>query len=426
MIKNVLHTFFTRIFSALANLAIAIIISNVYGASVKGEQGLILTSITLISLLTAIIGSGSLIYLTSRYKTVHLLVPSYIWNLVVCLSVYHILTFSHILSHDLSLHTSLLTFILTMSHIHSGLLMGTERIRQSNFAFLLNNIFLLGSLLVFVFVIKIPTVYAYVYALYIGYSINFLVSLVFMFSSWRSHFQPISNGGSSFWTAGKKLLKYGFLNQLDVIAQMLSFRLSYYFINHYISKSAVGVYSNAISIIESIWLISRSISMVQNARIANSRNLEYSVNITINLLKISFSLVLLAVFVLLLIPAEFYQFIFGDEFGDVRLVIVSISPGILLFSMSFILSGLFSGTGKYSYNVMASISGLLVTLMLAILLIPRFGLVGAGITASVSYIVSVSVKLIILFRRYPVSRKQLIIRKADFNYFMSLFRGKIE
>jgi O-antigen/teichoic acid export membrane protein len=205
---------------------------------------------------------------------------------------------------------------------------------------------------------------------------------------------------------------------------MLSFRLSYYFINYYVSKSAVGIYSNAISIIESIWLISRSISMVQNARIANSTDIDYSVKITLNLLKISFLLVLLAVIVLLFIPAGFYQFVFGEEFGEIRTVIVSISPGILLFSTSFILSGLYSGTGNYHYNTIASIIGLALTIALAFLLIPGYGLIGAGITASVSYIATVAVKFYILIKIFKVKPGDTLIRKKDISYFIQLVNNK--
>jgi len=164
--------------------------------------------------------------------------------------------------------------------------------------------------------------------------------------------------------------------------------------------------------------------MVQNARIANSNDIKYSLKITLNLLKVSFLLVLCAVLVLLFIPAGFYQFVFGEEFGDMRVVIVSISPGILLFSASFILSGLYSGTGNFHYNVIASISGLIITIALAFLLIPNYGLAGAGITASVSYIATVLVKFFILIKIFKVKSEDILIRKDDINYFIKLVKEK--
>lgn len=424
MFKNIVNTFFTRVFGSLSNLVIAILISNVFGAEVKGEQGLILTTITLVSLVTAVIGAGSIVYLLPRTRTLHLLVPSYVWNAIICISVYSILTQSQILPDEFILHTCLLTFVLTLSHIHCGILIGIEKIKQSNLSVLLNTLAVLLALIFFTYYLEIDNINAYIYSLYCGYSINLLLSIYFILSNWKSKLRILSPADSSFLSATLRLLKYGFLNQLDNLAQMLSFRLSYYFINYFITRSAVGIYSNAISIIESIWLISRSISMVQNARIANSSDIAYSLKITLNLLKVSFLIVLCAVIVLLFIPAGFYQFVFGEEFGDIRIVIVSISPGILLFSTSFILSGLYAGTGNYHYNTIASILGLAITIALAFLLIPNYGLAGAGITASVSYIASVVVKFFILVKIFKVKPGEMLISKHDINYFIQLVREK--
>ncbi len=424
MFKNIVNTFFTRVFASLSNLIIAILISNVFGAEIKGEQGLILTTITLVSLVTAVIGAGSLVYLIPRAKTLHLLMPSYLWNAIICISVYSILSHTQILPEEFILHTTILTFILTLSHIHGGILVGIEKIKQSNLSVLFNTLTVLLALIFFTFYLKIDNINAYIYSLYCGYFVNLLLSIYFILANWKSKLKILSSSDSSFLSATLRLFKYGFLNQLDNMAQMLSFRLSYYFINYFISKSAVGIYSNAISIIESIWLISRSISMVQNARIANSNDIGYSLKITINLLKVSFLIVLCAVIVLLFIPAGFYQFVFGEEFGDIRIVIVSISPGILLFSTSFILSGLYSGTGNYHYNTIASICGLAVTVALAFLLIPSYGLAGAGITASVSYITTVLVKFFILIKIFKVKPKDILIRKDDIDYFIQLVKEK--
>ena len=48
MIGNILNTLGTRILNAIASLAIAILISNYLGAGGKGEQGLIIATISII------------------------------------------------------------------------------------------------------------------------------------------------------------------------------------------------------------------------------------------------------------------------------------------------------------------------------------------------------------------------------------------
>ena len=77
---------------------------------------------------------------------------------------------------------------------------------------------------------------------------------------------------------------------------------------------------------------------------------------------------------------------------------------------------------KFIYNAIASIAGLAVTLFLAFVLIPRYGLAGAGITASVSYLVSVVVKLYFLFSKYGVKGVDLILRKGEIIEFIAMLK----
>ena len=424
MLKNIINTFVTRVASSAVNLIIAILISNIFGAAIKGEQGLILATITLITLVAALIGAGSIVYLIPRMNIRSLLMPSYGWNLMICILVYIILRLTNMLPEALIFPTSLLALILSINMVHSGTLLGIERIKESNYANLLNTLFVFLGLLFNIFVLRIDTVFANVYALFYGYLIGLFFSTYFMLKNWDHFRRTGTENSGSFWSSAKELFRYGFLNQMDVLAQMLSFRLSYYVINYYMSKSAVGIYSNAISIVESIWLISRSISMVQNARIVNSKDLNYSVKITLQLVKVSFLLVLGVVIILQFIPATFYQFLFGQEFGEVRMVILAVSPGILFFCISFILSGLFAGTGNYQYNTLASIAGLIVTVVLVLILIPRYGLIGAGITASISYTVHTLIKLTYFIRKFPVSVRDLWISLPDLKNFFVYLRSR--
>jgi O-antigen/teichoic acid export membrane protein len=202
---------------------------------------------------------------------------------------------------------------------------------------------------------------------------------------------------------------------------MASFRISYYLIDIQLGKAQVGVYSNAVSIIEAIWMISRSISMVQFARIVNSTDINYSRNLTIKLLKISSFLVIGACLVLLVIPSDFYVFLFGKDFSEVKKIILTFIPGVMVFNASFVLSGFFSGVGKYGYNVVASSVGLLVTIALLVFLIPMLGVLGAGITASISYITVVIIKSFYLVKNYNVSFQELLIRRSDIDLIKSFF-----
>jgi O-antigen/teichoic acid export membrane protein len=183
----------------------------------------------------------------------------------------------------------------------------------------------------------------------------------------------------------KDLLRYGFLNQVAHITQMLSFRLSYYILDAYHGEASVGIYSNAIALAESIWLISKSISLVQYARIANTDDKQYAASLTVKLIKASFLLSLLLIIPLVLLPEGFYRFIFGAEFGPVRYVVLSLAAGVVMYNFSILTGHYFSGRGKYHVNAVVSSIGLGLSVAVYYLLIPQFAELGAGYATSISY-----------------------------------------
>jgi O-antigen/teichoic acid export membrane protein len=211
----------------------------------------------------------------------------------------------------------------------------------------------------------------------------------------------------------QKMLRYGILNQLAHIFQLLSFRMSFYWLEQVYSEAEVGVYSNGTSLIESIWLISRSISMVQYARISNTDDIKYAQKLTINLtfaaMIASFALLLVMVF----LPPELFVFVYGKGFADVGRVIQSLAPGVLFFNIALIMGHYFSGIGKYHINTIASFAGLIISIILFSIMIPTMGILGAGWATSISYVFT---SLIVLL---------FFVKESKFG-FREFFPSKVE
>ena len=73
-------------------------------------------------------------------------------------------------------------------------------------------------------------------------------------------------------------------------------------------------------------------------------------------------------------------------FADVKPVIVTLLPGVLIYNFSILFGHYFSGTGRYSINGRISAIGLVVSVILYFTLIPMFNVRGAGIATSLSYL----------------------------------------
>ncbi len=403
MIRHILSTFFTRFFIAISNLAIAIILSNFTGAYGRGEQSLIITFISFIIIISGIIGSSSISYLLPRLNFSSLIVPSYLWVVVVTALCFFILPVLNQVDASYTVDICFLSLIFSFININTSVLISKQRIYEANMIGFVQALMTVIWLLFAFIVLNNRTVNTYINALYVGYCSALLMSFSYTAPYFKAmKLQPVQD----YLKASKMLSVFGFYNQVAVFTQMLSFRLSYYLLNSWIGTEEVGVYSNAVSIAESVWLIARSIGTVQHSRIVNSKDRGSSLKLTsrVNKLNIFISIFLLTV--LSLIPSAWYIFIFGKDFNGINHIVWTLAPGILFFGIAIILGYYFSSTGKHFVNAIGSSAGLIVTVILGLILIPRYGVAGAGITASISYAITALI-VWLYYRRELINVKPL-------------------
>jgi O-antigen/teichoic acid export membrane protein len=187
----------------------------------------------------------------------------------------------------------------------------------------------------------------------------------------------------------------------------------------------VGIYSNGTSLAESIWLVGRSINLVQYARIANTDDLQYSRRLTIMLTKATLIISIVLLGIMVFLPPTFYVLIFGKGFGEVTYVIRSLAPGILFFNLALIIEHYFSGIGKYHINTLASLIGLVAAIIFFYFLIPLYGIVGAGIATSISYLFTAVFVTIYFINEAKMGWRSFIPVKADLKYFVKELNNAI-
>lgn len=397
MLNKILNTFGTRSLSAVINFLIAIAVSQYLGADGKGAQGIIIATIAFVLVFSNLVGGATLVYLIPRYKFSLLLLPSYLWSVIISLIAYVVLWLFDIVKPEFILHISLLSILNSFTNIHSTLLVGREKIKASNLVSLLQPLIVILSLLLHFMILEDVSISAYINSLYFAFGGSLLLSFVYVF---RVFGKIILQPAHEYIVVIKELFRLGFMNQMAHITQMMSFRLSYYFLEDFHGEASVGIYSNGIQIMESIWLISKSISLVQYARIANTEDKNYSQKLSIKMLKAGLLISLACLIPLVILPESFYLFIFGDDFTGVKEVIWILAPGVLIYNVSIILGHYFSGIGKYHVNTIASSIGLLVSIALFYTLIPSYETFGAGLATSISYAVTSLVVLIYFVQEY--------------------------
>ena len=419
MLNKILNTFGTRALAAVINLLIAVLLSQYLGPEGKGIQSLIITTITFVLVFANLVGGGTLVYLVPRHSPYLLLVPSYAWTIIIAAVSYFILQIFPVVDPSFNAHICVLSVLNSITAINTSILIGREKIKTSNYISLIQPVILILSLFALFTLLAHPQVLDYIFSLYISFGLSAAASLLFVVKECgKFRFERVSD----YLRISVGMIRFGILNQVAHITQMLSFRLSFYVLDHYHGEATVGVYSNGISIAESIWLISKSISLVQYARISNMDDRKESARLTVRLIKFSVVASMLMLIPLILLPESFYNWIFGAGFGQTRVVIWTLALGVLIYNFSILTGHYFSGTGRYQINAISSSLGLIASIILYYGLIPAYGITGAGWATSISYLITTMILLFIFNKENRGWYKDLIPAKDDWQNILSLFK----
>ncbi len=385
MFQKILHTLTSRVGIAGLNFLVVVLTAQNLGAAGRGEISLFVANIALVLLFTSILGGTGLAYLSPRTNLYQLILPAYVWAMAVSGLVTLAIFLLGQVPPEYSGHLFGLALLLAFFTINTTVLLGKEKVKTYNYLTFLQSLVTALVLVVGFLLLEVKTIAFYFTALYLAYGLTTLLSFLALLQlKEKPDFSNFTNNLD-------QLFRLGATAQLSNIITFLNYRLGYYFLNTLSDSKAVGIFSVGVSLSEAIWMIGKSLATVQYAKIINTELAEDAQLLTGQLVRLSFMVTLLAVVVLAMLPAEVFQFIFGKEFGTTNHVIWSLGLGIIATGTGMIFSHYFGGRGQYHINNWAALGGLAVTVPACWLLIPRFGPVGAGVAATLSYLTAFGV-----------------------------------
>ena len=388
MFKKILGTGATKAVNVLTQMATLIMGTKCLGAAEWGKAFIAQTDITFLLIGIELIAGSGLVYFTPRKKLNTLMTISYSWIAVVML-LYLLLfqvfsffpTFYHnIVPEGYAWLVLLMTCVYSFHGFNLNHFLGKERVATYNWLFLIQILTQVTMMAVLIFVLNLRTAKALLYSQLCGYSLSTLVGWTLLFPTLkREERDPF---GSSL----KEMLHYGAFMQLSTLVSTLNKRLSLYLLKVHCDERSIGIFATGTQVTEGVNTIGQSIGLVQFSSLSNAKDRQESVRLTRRLLHIAILLTAGVLLVLCLLPTAFFEWLFSAEFGNIRTIILLMAPGVVFLSAHTILYNYFSGTGQPKYNLYASLIGLAVTLLAALMLIPWLGIRGAAITSSLAYL----------------------------------------
>lgn len=412
MLKLISGTILARLATTVMGLLVAVVAGHQLGATGLGTIGLVVLGITLVRLGMDLVGGGALVYLVPRVPLARLLPPCYLWTAVAAVAGYAIVNVFRLVPEGYALHVALLAFLQSLHAVHLNVLVGQQRIRANNFIAVVQAAVLVAA---FAVLARRPgaDAMAYVQAGYLSAALALLLGTLAM----RKRIPRKDHPPVNVW---KVLFRQGLYVQAANGMQLLNYRLAYWLIERFRGTATLGVYTVANQLAEGAWLVPRSLALVLYSKISNTHGAEGQRLLTLTFLKASMAFATLVSAVLLLLPAPVYQWVFGPEVGGITPLIALLAPGILAMSATQAYAHFFSGTARNVHNVAGSGLGLAATLLASFLLIPRHGLPGAALSATLAYCSTAIYQTAAFLRITGTSFGELWPNAADFQRIKQL------
>ncbi|MEO0540567.1 MAG: oligosaccharide flippase family protein [Cyanobacteria bacterium P01_A01_bin.105] len=210
---------------------------------------------------------------------------------------------------------------------------------------------------------------------------------------WR-RFQPSWQG---WYGAAKRLLTYGLRAYGNEMLNALSLQLDQVLVVGLLSAESMGIYVVALSLSRMLRVFQAAMTTVLFPKVA-AQPLGEIVSLTTRVNRINLALTLMVGIGLVGLGPRLLPLLYGDEFvaatGVFRLLVVE----IILSGATQILAQALMAAERPGVVTAMQTTGISLNALLAVLLIPRYGLMGAGI----ALVSATAVRLVLVLGSYPL------------------------
>jgi O-antigen/teichoic acid export membrane protein len=236
----------------------------------------------------------------------------------------------------------------------------------------------------------------------------------------------------------KKYTKIGFCFNKKIMKDQIRFGLKYFlggvfanisrrmdavFVNFFIGTYGLGIYAIAVGLNEFLLNIPNVFCRVAfSSAVVSSDNKSFS--IATKSIRQSMFLLVISAIPLGLFLKYIINVFYTTKFAEALIPGLVLLPGIIVFGLSMIISYNLTGYGKPEEGTKAMGISCIFTIILDLLLIPRFGIVGASLASTISY-AGGTIYLLIVYKRFSQRSisEILLIKKEDIReYFSELHR----
>ena len=216
----------------------------------------------------------------------------------------------------------------------------------------------------------------------------------------------------------KGMLSFGSKSYIQMLIAQFNYQISVYMLAYFMKDSDVALYSISISIATILWFVPNTVGVVLLPTLTSMDSVDKIHQATIAISRNTAFITILGLVFLVGFGKVMIHLFYGDQYIYSYMPMLIMLPGVFFMSLYKILTRNFTSRNKQQISIGAGVSALIINLILNWLLIPIFGINGAALSTSISFIIA-GIFLIIFFSKdsnLPITQL-LFINKNDINIY---------
>lgn len=226
------------------------------------------------------------------------------------------------------------------------------------------------------------------------------------------------------WTApSRRFVKhafgFGWRSHLGAVVQYLQHRADVVLIMYFLPLRDLGIYSLAIGLVELLWYVPQSVSQVLLPHVASSTVADAD-SITSAFCRASVTAAALLSLLLALVSTVVIPWLV-PAFRAAIPVIWILLPGAVVASIFKVLSSDLNGRGQPLKTLFPPATALLFSAAGCVYAVPRYGIIGAALVTSLSYLLNASLYIYGYSRSSSLTPRSLVLlRSSDLAWYRRL------
>ena len=246
---------------------------------------------------------------------------------------------------------------------------------------------------------------------YLGASILGLIALTLVLRSAGGVFIPKWNP-----KIVRSTLSFGLKGHIGNILQFFNYRLDMFIVNYFLGPNDVGIYSISVGLAELLWHFPNAVGFVIFPKAASTKPEVMNI-FTPRVFRITLGLTALGAVGLIFLGKPIIAFVYSSPFLPAYVPMLALLPGVVLLGSAKVLTNEIAGRGYPHYNSINAGLALILTVVLDLILIPRYGVLGAALASSISYAVifflAIGFYLAVSRRKEELSKLQTVAERWD-------------